>query len=103
MKVMIMGMDGYLGWPLGMYLTERGHEVSGIDNMLRRRTVAEIGSQSATPIKSIEERLAAYKKASGNDLTFYNGDLAESSFVDLAVSKEKPDCIVHLGEIPSAP
>ena len=69
MNVMIMGMDGYLGWALSMYLAEKGHNVSGIDNMLRRKMVTEIGSQSATPIKPMEERLAAYKKASGNDLS----------------------------------
>ena len=63
MKVMIMGMDGYLGWTLSMYLAERGHEVSGIDNMLRRKMVAEIGSQSITPIKTMQERLDAYKKS----------------------------------------
>jgi len=103
MNVMIMGMDGYLGWTLSMYLAERGHEVSGIDNMLRRKMVAEIGSQSITPIKTMEERLDAYKKASGNDLTFYKGDLMESAFVDLAIKKEQPDCIVQLGQIPSAP
>jgi len=103
MNVMIMGMDGYLGWTLSMYLAERGHTISGIDNMLRRKMVAEIGSQSATPIKTMEERLEAYKKASGIDLTFYKGDLTETSFVDLAIKKEQPECIVQLGQIPSAP
>ena len=103
MKVMIMGMDGYLGWTLSMYLADRGHEVCGIDNGLRRKMVAEIGSQSATPIKSMEKRLDAYKKSSGNDLTFYKGDLIESSFVNLAVKKEQPECIVQLGQVPSAP
>ena len=103
MKVMIMGMDGYLGWTLSMYLAERGHDVSGIDNMLRRKMVAEIGSQSITPIKTMEERVDAYKKASGNELTFYKGDLTEAAFVDLAIKKEQPDCIVQLGQIPSAP
>ena len=47
MNVMIMGMDGYLGWTLSMYLADKGHKVSGIDNMLRRKMVTEIGSQSA--------------------------------------------------------
>lgn len=103
MNVMIMGMDGYLGWTLSMYLAERGHNVSGIDNMLRRKMVAEIGSQSATPIKTMEERLDAYKKASGIDLKFYKGDLTETSFVNLAIRKEQPECIVQLGQIPSAP
>ena len=103
MKVMIMGMDGYLGWTLSMYLADKGHTVCGIDNGLRRKMVAEIGSQSITPIKSMEKRLDAYKKVSGNDLTFYKGDLTESAFVDLAVKKEEPDCIVQLGQIPAAP
>ena len=103
MNIMIMGMDGYLGWTLSMYLANRGHNVCGIDNMLRRKMVAEIGSQSATPIKPMKERIEAYKKASGNDLTFYAGDLTETSFVDLAIRKEQPDCIVQLGQVPSAP
>jgi UDP-sulfoquinovose synthase len=103
MNVMIMGMDGYLGWTLSMYLADKGHTVSGIDNGLRRKMVSEIGSQSATPIKSMEERLAAYKKASGNELIYYPGDLTETSFVDLAIRKEQPECIVQLGQIPSAP
>ncbi len=103
MKVMIMGMDGYLGWPLAMYLADRGHEVCGIDNMLRRKMVAEIGSQSITPIKKMKERLEAYKKASDNDLTFYKGDLTESAFVNLAIKKEEPECIVQLAQVPSAP
>ena len=103
MKVMIMGMDGYLGWPLSMYLAEKSHEVCGIDNGLRRKMVAEIGSQSITPIKPMKKRLEAYKKVSGNDLTFYKGDLTEPAFVNLAIKKEEPDCVVQLGQIPSAP
>jgi len=103
MKVMIMGMDGYLGWTLSMYLSGRGHDVCGVDNMSRRKNVAEIGSWSATPIRPMEQRLKAYKKATGRSLRFYRGDLVEPSFTDLVVGKEKPDCIVHLGELPSAP
>jgi len=103
MKVMIMGMDGYLGWTLAMYMSGRGHKVCGVDNFSRRRNVLEIGSDSATPIKPMAERLNAYKKATGISLPFYEGDLTEPSFTDLVIAKEKPDCVVHLGEIPSAP
>jgi len=103
LKVMIMGMDGYLGWTLSMYLADRGHDVCGVDNMSRRRMVAEIGSHSATPIRPMEKRLEAFKKAFNKELRFYYGDLLETNFVRLLVKKEKPDCIVHLGEIPSAP
>jgi len=103
MNVMIMGMDGYIGWSLAMHLSGRGHSVSGIDNFSRRKNVAEIGSWSATPIKTMPERLKAYKETTGIDLTFYEGDLTHPDFTDLAISKEKPDCVIHLGEMPSAP
>jgi len=103
LKVMIMGMDGYLGWTLAMYMTGRGHEVCGVDNFSRRRNVKEIESWSATPIKTMEERLEAYKKATGKGLEFYEGDLVHYDFTDLVVRKEKPDTIVHLGELPCAP
>ena len=103
MKVMIMGMDGYLGWTLAMYMSSRGHQVCGVDNFSRRRNVAEIGGDSATPIKPMALRLKAYEKAKGTSLSFFEGDLTEPSFTDLVIAKEKPDCIVHLGEIPSAP
>ena len=103
MKVMVMGMDGYLGWTLSMYLAARGHDVSGVDNFSRRRNVEEMGSWSATPIKTMEQRLKAYKKASGKELRFYEGDLTDPEFAEQVIKKDKPDTIVHLGEIPSAP
>jgi len=103
LKVMIMGMDGYLGWTLSMYMSGRGHDICGVDNFSRREHVKEMGSQSATPIMTIGERVAAYKKATGRELRFYEGDLTHPDFTELVIEKEKPDCVVHLGEIPSAP
>jgi nucleoside-diphosphate-sugar epimerase len=103
MKILIMGMDGYLGWPLSMHLTRRGHKVSGVDNFSRRKHVHEIGSWSATPIKTMSVRLESFKNATGKNITFYHGNLVEPSFTDLVIKKEKPDCIIHLGEMPSAP
>ena len=103
MKVMIMGMDGYLGWTLSMYMSGRGHDVCGVDNFSRREHVKEMGSQSATPIMTIGERVAAYRKATGGELRFYEGDLVHPDFTDLVIAKEKPDAIVHLGEMPAAP
>ena len=100
---MITGMDGYLGWTLAMYLTGRGHEVCGVDNFSRRRNVKEIGSWSATPIRSMERRLDAFEEASGERLSFYEGDLSHYDFVDVVMKCERPDTIVHLGEMPSAP
>jgi UDP-sulfoquinovose synthase len=100
---MVMGMDGYLGWPLAMYLSGRGHQVSGVDNFSRRRNVKEVGSWSATPIRPVEQRLKAYEEATGKELRFYEGNLTHSDFTDLVIKNERPDAIVHLGEIPSAP
>jgi len=103
MKVMIMGMDGYLGWPLAMHLSGRGHEVSGVDNFSRRKYVEEMKSWSATPIQSMEKRLSAYEEATGRKLGFYEGDLTDNGFTEQLIKEERPDTIVHLGEQPSAP
>jgi len=103
MKILIAGADGYLGWTLSMWLTDRGHEVLGIDNFSRRRRVAEVGSWSATPIRNIYDRIVAFKNETGKTIDFIPGDLTNASIVFQVVKDFKPDAIVHLGEIPSAP
>jgi len=103
MKVLIAGMDGYLGWTLSMYLTNRGHEVVGVDNFSRRKSVEEIGSWSAIPIRNMDERSKAFKEVYGKDIEFYEGDLREYHFVRGIIKKYKPDTIVHFGEQPCAP
>lgn len=103
MRVFIPGVDGYLGWPLAQYLAARGHEVAGCDLFLRRKWVEEIGSQSATPIRSMEERLVALKENFGQELIFKEGDLRDYDFVVQFFKFFQPEVIVHLGEIPSAP
>ncbi len=63
MRVFIAGADGYLGWALAQHLVKRGHDVAGVDTYFRRDWVAEIGSQSATPIRRMTERLEAFREA----------------------------------------
>lgn len=103
MRVFITGIDGYLGWPLALYLTARGHEVAGADCYLRRDWVAEMGSRSATPIPRMTDRGNAYTGRFKRGLRFYRGDLTDYSFVWNILRSFKPDAIVHLGEMPSAP
>lgn len=103
MKVFIAGIDGYLGWPLAQYLTARGHEVAGVDKMLRREWVEEVGSDSALPVYSREERLTAFKERYGKDLDFREGDLLDYEFLKGFLAEFQPDAIVHLGQMPSAP
>jgi UDP-sulfoquinovose synthase len=102
-KVLVLGGDGYLGWPTAMHLSAAGHDVALVDNFLRRSMSTELGAESLTPIQSIGERIRAWKEVSGNDLEFFHGDLADPQFVDEVFTRVRPDGIVHYGEQPSAP
>jgi UDP-sulfoquinovose synthase len=103
MRVFIAGMDGYLGWTLAQYLTARGHEVAGADAGFRRSWVAEMGSQSATPIVDMPERLRAFKERWGVAPYYKDGDLTNWDFVKQMFEEFQPEAVVHLGECPSAP
>ncbi len=103
MRVFIAGMDGYLGWSLAQYLAARGHKVGGADAYFRRKWVAEMGSQSATPIREMTERLQAFEHRWGEAPYYKEGDLTDWPFVQGMFEEFKPDAVVHLGECPSAP
>ncbi len=103
MRVLITGVDGYLGWPLAQHLAKRGHEVAGIDNYLRRKWVGEMGSQSAIPIAAMAERLKVFSNNFDSNLRFFKGDLTDYGFVLDACRVFRPEAIVYLGEMPSAP
>lgn len=102
-RVLIAGVDGYLGWSLAQHLTAQGHEVGGIDAFLRRRWVEEMGGQSATPVFDMDERLRAFKERYDADLRFWEGDLCDYDLVEDVVTDFRPDAVVQLGECPSAP
>ena len=103
MRVFIAGVDGYLGWPLALALADRGHEVGGCDIGLRRQWVEEMGSWSAIPIASIEQRVGAFEDRFGTGIHYWNADLRDYSAVETMFRSFAPDAIVHLGECPSAP
>jgi UDP-sulfoquinovose synthase len=103
MRVLILGGDGYLGWPTAMRFSGQGHDVAVVDSFARRRWVQEAGSHSLTPIASLEERLQAWSEVSGKDIDAYTGDISEGTFIAEVVSEFEPDAIVHYGEQPSAP
>jgi UDP-sulfoquinovose synthase len=103
MNILILGMDGYIGWSLAMHLAKRGHIVSGVDNFSRRANVESVESQSATPILDMEERVSAFKRIHGQNLSFFEGDLLDYNFLADVVKQTRPDSIVHLAEQPSAP
>ena len=106
-RILIAGIDGYIGWSLAMHLAGIGHEVTGFDNFARRRNVVEVGSLSATPICSMDDRLKYFKEtidATGRKgISFKEGDILDYNFLRDFISSFMPDTIVHLGEQPSAP
>ena len=102
-KILILGGDGYLGWPTAMHFSARGHDVAVVDNFLRRGMATELGADSLTPIQSLQERVTAWREVSGKEIETFIGDLADPAFTDRVVGSVRPDAIVHYGEQPSAP
>jgi len=104
MRILILGGDGYLGWPTAMHFSRRGHEVHLVDNYLRRRAHKENGTDSLTPIlPGLRERVAAWKEITGLDMTSTEGDLVDWPVVEQVFGEFQPEAIVHYGEMPSAP
>jgi UDP-sulfoquinovose synthase len=103
MRVLILGGDGYLGWPTAMRFSARGHEVAVVDNFARRRWHEEAGTDSLTPIATLAERIAVWREASGRLIESYVGDIAEAGFMESVLREFGPEAIVHYGEQPSAP
>ncbi|MGC9179495.1 MAG: UDP-sulfoquinovose synthase [Vulcanisaeta sp.] len=103
MRVLILGIDGYLGWALALRLTRKGHEIVGVDNFYTRRAVNEVGSDSALPILSMQDRIRAIEEIFGARLEFIEGDITNYDLVRKVVERYRPDTIVHFAEQRSAP
>ncbi|HEY1523596.1 MAG TPA: NAD-dependent epimerase/dehydratase family protein [Solirubrobacteraceae bacterium] len=103
MRILVLGGDGYLGWPTALHLCACGHEVAVNDNFARRGYDEEMGVDSLTPIATLEERLAAWTEVSGKEIKSYVGDLCDETFVHQMVADFRPDTIVHFAEQRAAP
>jgi UDP-sulfoquinovose synthase len=103
MRILILGGDGYLGWPTALRFSARGHEVSVVDNFSRRRWVEAQGSDSLTPIGSLQERIAAWEEISGKRIPSYVGAVEDGDFLDSVVAETRPEAVVHYGQQASAP
>jgi UDP-sulfoquinovose synthase len=104
MKVLVIGGDGFCGWPTALYLSDQGHDVIVADNLSRRTIDAELGIESLTPIRSMEERVAAWKEITGRTIGFVHLDVAEEYDRLLEIFRtDTPDAVVHFGEQRAAP
>jgi len=103
-KILVLGGDGFCGWPTALHLSQLGNEVMIVDNVSRRRIDAEMGAQSLTPISTIDVRLSSWKEASGNVIRYQYLDIAADypRFAAL-IDRERPDAVVHFAEQRSAP
>ncbi len=104
MKIIVLGGDGFCGWPTALHLSQRGHDIAIVDNLSRRRIDGELGIQSLTPILPMSERVAVWKEISGREIGFHDftvgRDFAELS----ALLKDfRPDAIIHFAEQRAAP
>jgi len=104
MKVIILGGDGFCGWPNALYLSRRGHDVIIVDNLSRRQIDLELEVDSLTPIRPVGERLRVWKDLTGNEIRFHNFTVGEHYHRLLTlIQDEKPDAIVHFAEQRAAP
>jgi len=103
-KIIILGGDGFCGWPTALHLSKKGYKVLIIDNLSRRNIDNELGANSLTPIQSMEIRLKAWKEVSGKSIEFYNFDVSKDycQLLDL-VNNFKPNTVIHFAEQRAAP
>lgn len=103
-RVLVLGGDGFCGWPTSLYLSELGHDVIVVDNLSRRKIDLELECDSLTPIQSMSERLAAWRAVTGRDVRFVLLDVAHEydRLLDIII-REKPDAVVHFAEQRAAP
>jgi len=103
-RVVVLGGDGFCGWPSALHLSARGHDVVIVDNLSRRRIDEELDAFSLTPIQDIDTRVQVWRGATGRPVSFVNIDVAQDYDAVLALIREyRPDAIVHFAEQRAAP
>ncbi|MGI9093106.1 MAG: NAD-dependent epimerase/dehydratase family protein [Mycobacteriales bacterium] len=104
MRVLVLGGDGFCGWPTALHLSEAGAEVVIVDNLSRRNIDNELEVSSLTPIQPMRVRLAAWREATGNEIDYHRFDVAQHYYRLLSLLREfAPDAVVHFAEQRAAP
>jgi UDP-sulfoquinovose synthase len=103
MRIMILGGDGYLGWPTAMAFRRAGHDVLAIDNYLRRKMATETQSEALIPSPRLPERAAIFHQMTGQSITIAEGDCCDFEFLAGQFQRFLPEAVVHFAEQPSAP
>jgi UDP-sulfoquinovose synthase len=103
LRILILGADGYLGWPTCLYFSEHGHDVIGIDNYFRRNASIELDCESLIPTPNLHQRSRIWESLTGKKIHIHIGDITDYQFLLSVFREYKPDAVVHYAEQPSAP
>jgi len=103
MRVLVLGGDGYLGWPTAMDMAAKGHEVCIMDNYLRRNMARETCSEALMPNPNLHDRVDIFKSVSGKDIRVEIGNCADYRTLSSVVQAFEPEAIIHYAEQPSGP
>ena len=103
MRIVVLGGDGYCGWATALYMAKKGHEVTIVDNFVRRQWDYELGVQTLTPIRPLAERLRAWHQLTGQPINLRVGDICDYDFCASIMRDLQPDAVVHFAEQRSAP
>ena len=103
MKIMVLGGDGYLGWPTACYLSKRGHKILSIDNFSKKQIENENGVSSILSTLTIQDKIKKWNENNSNKINFEICDLLNHRSIYSKLKEFKPDAIVHYAEQPSAP
>jgi len=103
MNILVLGGDGYCGWPTSLYLSQRGHRVAIADSFVRRLWDCELGTESLTPIRPLHARLPLWEGLSGKRIEFFGGDICSYDFLSSVFQTLQPNAVVHFAEQRAAP
>ena len=103
MRTLILGGDGYLGWPTALHLSDRGHEVAIGDNFVRRQYDHEMGVESLVPIEPLHTRTRAWHEHTGRSIDTFVADLTDAHATFDMIERFRPDTIIHFAEQRAAP
>ncbi|RLA87391.1 MAG: NAD-dependent dehydratase [Deltaproteobacteria bacterium] len=103
MKILVLGADGYLGWPTCLYFSQRGHQVTGVDNYFRRYASLELDCEALIPTPNLVQRAQIWEELTGKKIHVHIGDITNYGFLLSICQKYQPDTVIHYAEQPSAP
>ena len=103
MRILVLGGDGYCGWPTALHLSNRGNEIAVVDNFVRRSWDHELGAQTLTPIRPLTDRLRIWHRLMGKEIESFVGDILDYEFLAGVMKEFAPEAVVHFAEQRSAP